>query len=130
MAQPTALQGPGCRVWINGIEVVEATDVAFSQPRPIGQKFGAAGLIGAFQGQAGSRIEITFAQVADRSQFEVFAFAQQDPLTGFTLVFTKGTSKFIAQFCFAGDASMRHAYESNDTTVSLSITAGPIKQIA
>lgn len=129
MAQPSALQNR-VRIWINAIETVEATDIDIQQPKPIGQKFGAAGLIGSYRGQAGSRYSFTFAQPDDKSQFEAFAMAQEDPKTGFVLVFTKGSSKFMSQFCFAGDASMRGNYETGDTSSTMAVIGGPMKQIA
>lgn len=129
MGQPSALHSL-IRCWINGVEVVEATDIDIQKPRPLGQKFGAAGLIGTYKGQAGSRISLTFAQPSGKSQFEQFALAAEDPENGFTFVFTKGSTRWLASFCFAGDAGMRGNYESGETSVTMAIVAGQIKQVA
>lgn len=129
MALPSALASI-CRCWINGVEVVEATDIDIQNPRPLGQKFGAAGLIGTYKGQAGPRINLTFAQPSGRAQFEQFALAQEDPENGFTFVFTKGSSRWLASFCFRGDSSLRNTYESGDMSVTMSIVAGSLKQVA
>lgn len=114
------------RVWINGIEVVEATDVTFNKPRPIGQKFGAAGMIGKYRGQAGGRVEFTFGQPSTKSQFETFADSIPD---NFVLVWTKGQNRFMMRDCSLGDASMRGNYESGDTSVTTSVVGGEITQI-
>ncbi len=129
MGQPSALASI-CRCWINGVEVVEATDIDVQVPRPLGQKFGAAGLIGTYKGQAGTRISLTFAQPSGKSQFNQFALAAEDPENGFTFVFTKGSERWLASFCFAGDAGMRNTYESGDISVTMSITAARVKQVA
>lgn len=123
--QPSALQNR-IRQWINGIEVVESTDVQVQKPRPVGQKFGAKGLIGNYKGQAGGRVQITFAQVSDRSQFETFA----ESLSDFTYVFDKGSAKFIMTNCEMGDTDIRGNYESGDTSTTLSIIGASPRQIA
>lgn len=129
MAQPSALASI-IRCWINGVEVVEATDIDIQKPRPLGQKFGAAGLIGTYKGQAGGRVQLTFAQPSQKAQFEQFALAAEDPENGFTFVFTKGGTRWLMSFCFAGDAGMRGNYESGDTSVTLSIIGTQPKQVA
>lgn len=125
LGQPTALQNR-VRQWINGIEAVEATDVQIQKPRPVGQKFGAKGLIGNFKGQAGGRVQITFAQVSDRSQFETFA----ESLSDFVYTFDKGSSRFVMTNCEMGDTDQRNNYESGDTTVTLSIIGASPRQIS
>lgn len=115
------------RIWINGIEVVEATDATFNKPRPIGQKFGAAGMIGKYRGQAGGRVELTFAQVQNKSQFETFA--ENAIPDNFVLVWTKGQNRFMMRDCSLGDTSMRGNYESGDTSVTSSVIGGEITQI-
>jgi len=118
------------RQWINGVEVVEATDVDIQAPKPVGAKFGAAGLIGVFKGQAMCRIQLTFAQPAQKAQFEAFALTQDDPDSGFVYVFTKGLSRFQVNPCVSGDAGMRGNFESGDTSVTLTLMGAPARQIS
>jgi hypothetical protein len=125
MGLPSALHSR-VRQWINAIEVVEATDVGHSQPRPGGYKFGAAGPIGSFEGQGACTVDITFAQVDDRSQFEVFA----SDLKNFTYTFTKSSRRFMLTNCRLGPAGMRNNYESGDTSVTLQIMGIGPKQVA
>lgn len=125
MAQPSALQSR-VRQWINAIEVVEATDVDIQVPKPVGFKFGAAGPIGSFKGQAAARVSITFAQVADKSQFETHV----STLENFTYAYTKGSSRFILTNCELGDTGLRNTYESGDSSVSLAIVGIGPKQVA
>ena len=117
------------RQWINGVEVVQATRVAISQPKPTYKKFGAAGLIGIGRGQAGCDITITFAQPDDKAQFEAFALAQDGP-GGFTYVYTKGSSRFMVMPCVAGDAEMSNEYESGVIDVTLKLTGAPAVQVS
>ena len=126
MGLPSALQSR-VRIWIDAVEVVEAVDVSIDSPQPAGQKFGAAGMIGTYFGQAGSRLSFTFAQVEGRSQFEVMVKKNQ---TAKVIVFTKGSSKFLAAQAFWTDSGMRNAYESGDTSVTASVIAGTIEQVA
>lgn len=114
------------RQWINGVEAVEATDVQISKPRPVGQKFGARGLIGNFKGQAGGRVNITFAQPDARQQFETFA----NTLTDFVYVFSKGNQRWMMTNCELGDADYRGNYESGDTSTTLSIIGASPTQVA
>lgn len=125
MGQPSALQNR-CRQWINGIEVVEATDVSQASPQPVGQKFGAKGLIGNYKGQAGGRVNITFAQVSDKSQFDTFARSEEN----FIYTFTKGSQKFVMTNCEWGDSDQKNTYESGDTTVTSTIIGAPMKAIS
>lgn len=127
--QPSALANV-VTVWIGPDEAVEDVKVAISQPRPTGAKFGPKGLIGIYRGQALCKIDLEFAQVADKSQFEAFKLAQEDPIQGFPFTFTKGASRFLCQPCFSGDASMDNTFESGDISVRLSIVGAPAKQIA
>lgn len=126
MALPSALQSR-IRVWVDGTEVVEAVDVSIDSPQPAGQKFGAAGMIGTYFGQAGSRISFTFAQVEGRSQFQTMVKKNQ---TAKVIVFTKGSERYIAQQAFWTDSGLRNAYESGDTSVTASVIAGTIEQVA
>ena len=125
MGQPSALQ-ERIRIWINVIEVVEATDVSISKPRPVGFKFGAKGMIGKFKGQAAARVQFTFAQPADKSQFETFA----EDLDDFFLVYSKGNRRFGMQFCSYGDTELRGNYESGDTSVTATIVGTKPERIA
>lgn len=116
------------RIWIDGIEVVEATDFDIQSPQPAGQKFGARGLIGTFFGQAGSRLSLTFATSAIRSQFETIVKA--NPQLPKVIVFSKGTSRFMMRDAFYTDSGFRGAYESGDNTYTVSVLGGPIEQVA
>lgn len=121
---PTAGQSR-IRQWINGVEMVEATDVSIDSPQPVGQKFGAAGLICTYKGQAGGKVSITFAQVADRSQFDAFARTQE----AFVYVFEKGSIRYMMTSCEWGDSSLRGNYESGDTTSPATIIGTKPKAI-
>lgn len=125
MSQPSALQSR-IRIWINSTEVVEATDVSARKPKPTGFKFGAAGMIGKYKGQAAGAVQFTFAQPEDKSQFETFV----ESLDNFYLVFTKGGSKFAMSFCSFGDTELRGNYESGDTAVTATVVGTAPKQIA
>ena len=117
-------------IQISATEVVEATDVDISVPQPTGAKFGVAGLIGIFKGQALCRISFTFAQPATKAQFEAFALAQDVPGVGFPLVFNKGITRWLVQPCTKGDAGMRGNYETGDTSVTMSLVGAQPVQIA
>ena len=116
MAQPGALQSR-IRAWINAIELVEITDISVRKPKPTGFKFGPAGMIGKFKGQAAGAVQFSFAVPDGKAQFETFV----ESLDDFYLVFTKGSSKFAMTFCSYGDTELRGNYESGDTSVTATV---------
>lgn len=116
------------RIWIDGIEVVEATDFDIQSPQPAGQKFGARGLIGTFFGQAGSRLSLTFATPALKEQFNVMV--KTNPQLPKVIVFSKGSSRYMMRDAYYLDATFRGNYESGDNSSTSSIMGGPIEQVA
>ena len=125
MAQPGALQSR-IRAWINAIELVEITDISVRKPKPTGFKFGPAGMIGKFKGQAAGAVQLTFAQPEAKSQFETFV----ESLDDFYFVFTKGSLKFAMTFCSYGDTEIRNTFESGDTSITATIVGTAPQQIA
>ena len=125
MSQPGALQSR-IRGWINGIEIVEPTEISIRKPKPTGFKFGPAGMIGKFKGQAAGAVQLTFAVPSEKAQFETFV----ESLDDFYFVFTKGSSRFSMSFCSYGDTELRGNYESGDSSVTATIVGTAPQQIA
>lgn len=73
---PTALNGQIFH-YLDGQPAVEATNFSLSYNPPLNPKFGFLGHIGTSKGQAATTIDLTFACVADRSQFNLIAMAAE-----------------------------------------------------
>lgn len=134
-ALPTALEGQIYHE-LDGSPAVEATKFSVSHAPPLGQKFGFAGYIGTFKGQAGTMIDLTFATTADKSQFNLLAMAASRTAgsTGFNYTWWEGgrgiSRCWLATNCFLGEFHQESDPASGDGSKTVKIMAAPPRQIA
>ncbi len=124
-----ALQGQ-IRHQINGVEMVEATNISIDKNQPLTVKKGTAGYIGTAKGIGDTRIRLTFAQPALRSQFETFAMTASEGLLGFTYTFQKGISIFVVTNCFAGNAGLTNDPASGNIDNTVEIQGAEMRQLS
>lgn len=115
---------------------VEATRFSIAYDPPLTPKFGFAGYIGTAKGQAATTIELTFATVAEKSQFNLMAMAAANVAgdTGFTYAFWEGergiSRKWVITNCKLGGFRQENDPTSGDGSKSVRIVGAPPKQAA
>lgn len=129
-ALPTALEGQIYHE-LDGSPAVEATRFSISHAPPLGQKYGFAGLIGTFKGQAGTTIDLTFANTATKSQFNLLAMAAAKASgdLGFNYTFWDGgrgiSRQWLIPNCFLGEYHQESDPQSGDGSKTVKIMGGP-----
>jgi len=106
---------------INFVRAVEATRITVTKNQPLTVKKGPAGRIGTGKGIGDGSVSITFAQVADREQFNGMALPQDGP-EGFTYCFQQGNRWFMMTDCHIGTATLDNDPGQGDTSTTMQIS--------
>lgn len=120
---------------INFQPCVEATRLEIAFAPPLTPRFGFAGPIGVGKGQAAIVINITFAGVSGKQQFDLLALtaSQQSGDLGFSYDFWEGdvgvSNHWLVSNCFMGDFRMSNDPSQGNTDKSIAITGLSAKKI-
>lgn len=120
---------------INFQPAVEAIRFAFSYKPPLNFRAGFAGTIGISRGQAPYEVQLTFASVAAKSQFDFLAtMAQQSSGgLGFSYDFWEGdpgiSNHWLISGCFLGGFDMSNDPQAGTSEKSISIMGGGLTKL-